>query len=192
MDLPRHDLVDASLQLAITSAAVANYCDHIEHNEIADVGTVRDAAMALRKVAITLSDLAGRDPVDLYAKRLAVIEQRNVLHSADSFDGEKAARGASSWRALQLVQVEHDHAYHGDVVGLNKSDQLHHYALHVAKVAGAAASVATGVSSQTDFVSRRVPDMLLFGLKLSTVTSEKLPETAVESPRHARHIQAVA
>jgi len=64
-------------------------------------------------------------------------------------------------------------------------------ALHVAKVAGAAASVARGESPEGDFVSRRVPNMLLFGLKLSTVNSEKLPDVAiVEAGEH--RIRAVA
>ena len=102
-----------------------------------------------------------------------------MLHQEGSYDGAGHARRAADWRALQMIQVEHDHAYHADVIGLNKSDQLHHYALHVAKVAGSTAAVATGAGDQADWLKRRVPDMLLFGLKLSTVTSEKLPEAAI-------------
>lgn len=183
MTLPRTDLVDASLELAITSAAVANYCDHIEHNEVADVGAIREAGATLRQVGITLSVLADRDPVDLYADRLAMIETRNVVHSDASFDGRAAAREASTLRELQFVQIKHDHAYHRDVVGLKKFDQLSHYALHVAKLVGACVEAADGRLSHDDFVIRRVPDMLLFGIKLSTVTSEKLPDATVVPPR---------
>src|SRR3982751_2702320 len=175
MSVNTPDLVDAGLRLAIASAAVANYCDHVEHNEVAEVSAVRSAAAELRAVSVMLGELSGRDPVELYAERLAAIEARNVLSEEGSYDGARAAREADDWRALQLIQVEHDHAYHADVVGLKKSDQLHHYALHVAKVAGATAAVATGIADQRDWLARRVPDMLLFGIKLSTVTGERLP-----------------
>jgi hypothetical protein len=179
MNLPRTDLVNASLSLAIISAAVANYCDHVEHNEIADIGIVREAGAGLRQLGIELSELGGRDPVDLYSNRLAMIEQRNVIHTGESFDGPGAAREASNLRELQVVQLKHDRAYHPDVVGLKKSDQLNHYALHLAKLTGACAEAAEGRLAHDDFLRRRVPDMLLFGIKLSTVASEKLLEVEI-------------
>ena len=50
--------------------------------------------------------------------------------------GHKAIYTANSWRALQLVQAEHDRHYHPDVCGLTKGEQLRHYALHLAKIVG--------------------------------------------------------
>ena len=192
MNFPKPDLLAALLDLAPASGAVANYCDHVEHNEAADIQDVRDAARVLRETALSLSALADADPVELYAERLRAIEERNVHHAPGSHDGAAAARQADTWRALQLVQDGHDHAYHYDVVGLTKSEQLRHYALHLAKLVGACAEAAQGDISHEDLLSRRVPDMLLFGLKLSTVAAQKLPDTAIESSRPARHIQAAA
>lgn len=183
MSFSRAQLVDAALDLATASAAVSNYCDHVEHNERADVEDVREAGAVLRATGVRLSRLGGYDPVELYARRLAVIEERNVLHSEGTFDGEGTARAAADWRGLQLVQAAHDRAYHADVVGLTKCDQLRHYALHVAKLAGGTARVARGEVPRMDWLERRVPDMLLFGLKLATVTSQVLPVEGVEDSR---------
>ena len=76
-------------------------------------------------------------------------------------------------------EVEHDRRYHPDVLGLSKSDQLRHYALHLAKLAGAMAQVAAGRGDDADFRARRLPDLLLFGLKLSTVAGERLGSDAL-------------
>jgi G3E family GTPase len=181
MRFSRDDLVKAALDLATASAAVSNYCDHVEHNERTEIEDVREAGAVLRDTAVRLSSIGGFDPVELYARRLAVIEARHVLHTEDSFDGEAAAREIGDWRGLQLVQAAHDRAYHADVIGLTKCDQLRHYALHVAKLAGATAQVSRGELDRADWLQRRVPDMLLFGLKLATVTSEALPVEEVEA-----------
>lgn len=193
MRFSRDDLVNAALDLATASAAVSNYCDHVEHNERTETEDVREAGAVLRDTAVRLSRIGGLDPVELYARRLAIIEARHVLRTEDSFDGEAAAREVGDWRALQLVQAGHDRAYHADVVGLTKCDQLRHYALHVAKLAGATAQVARGELDRVDWLQRRVPDMLLFGLKLATVTSEALPVEEVEGrlPHSASHRIAV-
>lgn len=180
MRFSRDDLVNAALDLATASAAVSNYCDHVEHNEFTDIEDVRASGAALRATAVRLSSIGGYDPVELYARRLAVIEARHVLHTEDSFDGEAAALEIADWRGLQLVQADHDRAYHADVIGLTKCDQLRHYALHIAKLAGATAQAARGELDRADWLQRRVPDMLLFGLKLATVTSESLPAEEVE------------
>lgn len=192
MIFQRKDLIAALLDLAAASAAVANYCDHVEHNERVEIEWVRDAARTLRETALWLCELAEVDPVELYAERLAVIEERNVHHSEHSHDGPAAARGVREWRALQLVQDGHDHAYHYDVVGLTKSEQLRHYALHVSKLAGACADAAQGRLDQEDFLSRRVADMLLFGMKLSTVTSEKLPHEPIVVTHATNEVRAAA
>jgi hypothetical protein len=71
------------------------------------------------------------------------------------------------------VQWEHDRRYHLDVFGLSRYEQLRHYAFHLAKLAGAASE-----SDDRDF-QRRLPDVLLFGLKLATLMSEQLPDTTI-------------
>jgi G3E family GTPase len=192
MRFSQDDLVDAALDLATASAAVSNYCDHVEHNELTEVEDVREAGAVLRTTAVRLSSVGRYDPVELYARRLAVIEARHVLHTEDSFDGEAAALEIDDWRGLQLVQADHDRAYHADVIGLTKCDQLRHYALHVAKLAGATAQAARGELDRADWLQRRVPDMLLFGLKLATVTSESLPAEEVEGRLCLRRPQPIA
>jgi hypothetical protein len=192
MIFQRTDLIDALLALASASAAIANYCDHVEHNEHVEIEWVRAAARSLRETSLHLCELAGVDPVGLYAERLAVIEHRNVHHNECSHDGPAAARDVADWRSLQLVQDEHDHAYHYDVVGLTKSEQLRHYALHVAKLTGACADAAKGDLDQGDFLSRRVADMLLFGVKLATVTSEKLSDDPIVPARGREPVRAAA
>ena len=176
-------LADAALAIAVASGDVANYCDHVEHNEVTDLGAVRRAGRDLRTTAVALSLEAKQDPVALYARRLATIEHRNVLWHEDALDGAALARSASTWRALQLVQAAHDKTYHLDVVGLAKANQLRHYALHVAKLAGSTAVVARGDGDLADWLDRRVPDMLLFGIKLATVSGEKLPDDDVPRRR---------
>lgn len=77
---------------------------------------------------------------------------------------------------VQLVQLEHDRAYHLDVLGLSRADQLRHYAFHVAKLAGSFARRARGQAGDEEIVERRLPDVLLFGIKLATVMAERLPD----------------
>ena len=190
MSFHRADLIEATLDLAIASAAVSNFCDHVEHNEPADLSDVRNAAAILRSTAVRLALKVGEDPVRLYADRLAMIEARNVLRCEELPDGYEAARETVDWRSLQLIQAAHDRAYHADVVGLTKSDQLRHYALHLSKLAGATARVARREVPHEDWLRRRVADMLLFGLKLSTVTSECLPETTVETSSAPHTLEA--
>jgi hypothetical protein len=177
--------VDVVLALAPCAADVANFCDHVEHNEAADRHWVIDAGTMLRRIACGLARDEGQDLRELYALRLRAIEQRNPTCTPESLDGAELARQAASWRDLQLVQVEHDRRYHPDVVGLAKFDQLRHCALHLAKLTGAAASVAQGIADANDFRTRRLPDLLLFGLKLATIMGERLPESVlVASDEH--------
>lgn len=168
-----------TLQLATASAAVANYCDHVEHNEAADREWITDAARTIRQIALTTAAHESQDLIGLYAARLRQIEHRNPLWSEDELDGGELVLNASTWRALQLAQVEHDRRYHPDVIGLTKLDQLRHYALHLAKLVGAAAEIAAGTGDRASFYARRLPDLLLFGLKLSTVTGQRLPDEAL-------------
>jgi hypothetical protein len=168
-----------ALRLAQASAAVANYCDHAEHNEPAERSWVTAAAATLRELALACAEHEGLDLAALYVARLRQIEERNPLWSPDGLDGAALASQASTWRQLQLAQVEHDRRFHPDIIGLSKADQLRHNALHLAKLTGAMATLASGEGNRSDFCTRRLPDLLLFGLKLSTVTGESLPEQAL-------------
>jgi hypothetical protein len=179
-----------TLELARASAAVANYCDHVEHNEPADRAWVTEAARAARDISVTIAAYEDEDLVGLYAARLRQIERRNPLWSDGDLDGGELVLNASTWRDLQLAQVEHDRRYHPDVIGLHKLDQLRHYALHFAKLVGATAELAAGTGDRASFCGRRLPDLLLFGIKLSTVSGERLDETPL--PATGRLLEALA
>jgi hypothetical protein len=168
----RHTFREFALKAAPAAAAVANYCDHVEHNEVADVGWVVSAGDVLRTLSIEFAESVKVDLIDLYAKRLRAIEGRNALARPGGYDGHGAALGAETWRDLQLVQADHDRYYHADVIGLTKAEQLRHYALHLTKIVGAFAEA----SDPGDLVSRRLPDTLLFALKLQTVMGKRLPD----------------
>jgi hypothetical protein len=161
-----------ALAAAPHAAAVANYCDHVEHNEVVDAEWVVGAGHELMRLARELADEAQLDLVGLYAERLGAIEARNVLFRPGAFDGHAAALAAETWRQLQLVQVEHDRYYHPDVIGLHKLEQLRHYALHLMKIVGAFAEAR----DNDELEQRRLPDTLLFGLKLETVMGKRLPD----------------
>jgi hypothetical protein len=163
---------DFALRLAPAAAAVANYCDHVEHNEIADRAWVLGVGADLRQLAWELAVGAGLAPIELYAERLGEIEARNVLAHPGSYDGHRAALEATTWRELQLVQIAHDRHYHPDVIGLAKDEQLRHYALHLSKAVGAFAEPR----EREELLRRRLPDVLLFGVKLWTVMGSRLPD----------------
>lgn len=177
-DMSARAFQDFALLLAPPAASVANYCDHIEHNENADRAWVLDAGVQLRELACELATRSELSPFDLYAERLGEIEARNVLTHPASYDGHRAALEARTWRDLQLVQADHDCHYHPDVVGMAKDQQLRHYALHLAKAVGAFAEPC----EEQELLHRRLPDVLLFGIKLSTVMGVRLPEDALARP----------
>jgi hypothetical protein len=163
---------DLALQLAPSAASVANYCDHVEHNELAERAWVIQPADALRDAAVGFADAADVSILDLYAQRLGEIEARNVAARPGGYDGHQAALQADTWRDLQLVQLDHDRYYHPDVVGLAKLGQLCHCALHLAKIVGAFAEPR----GEEELLRARLPDLLLFAIKLHTVMAVKLPE----------------
>lgn len=173
-----------ALAAAPLAAAVANYCDHVEHNEVAAGDDVLRAGEGLRLLALELAAEAKRDLIHLYAERLGAIEARNVVARPGGFDGHAAALSAETWRDLQLVQVEHDRYYHPDVVGLAKVEQLRHYALHLAKIVGAFA----GSADHDELINRRLPDTLLFAIKLPTVMGKRLGDESL--PRQTRESAA--
>ncbi|MGH2383329.1 MAG: hypothetical protein ACRDG7_19210 [Candidatus Limnocylindria bacterium] len=117
--------------------------------------------------------------LERYAERLGAIEARNVLARPDGPDGRTAARAAGTWRDLQLVQLEHDRYYHPDVFGLSRTEQLRHYAFHLAKIVGAFAEPA----EPDELISRRLPDVLLFAIKLQTVMGERLVDEPLPERR---------
>jgi hypothetical protein len=161
-----------AVRLAPPTAAVANFCDHAEHNEVADRDWVLRSAAGLRALALEIANTAGLGLFELYAERLGEIEARNVLARPGGFDGHHAVLEADSWRDLQLVQATHDHHYHPDVCGLTKAEQLRHYALHLAKIVGAFAEPVEA----RELLTRRLPDILLFAIKLSTVMGVRLSD----------------
>lgn len=166
----------AALEAAKYAADVANYCDHAEHNERLDQAWLMEASGGLCALAAGAAARVDADILVLYADRLHAIEAKSVHHRALAFDGAAAARHATTWRELQLVQIDHDRAYHPDVFGLTKAEQLRHYSLHLAKLAGAFARAADGEIAYEDMLMRRLPDTLLFGMKIATTVSFKLPD----------------
>jgi len=171
-----------ALRLAPLAASVANYCDHVEHNESTDRAWVTGPAQELHEAAGEFAACAGLSIVELYAERLGEIEARNVASRPGGHDGHEAAIAARSWRELQLVQLDHDRYYHPDVAGMAKLEQLRHCALHLAKIVGAFAEPR----EHHELLHRRLPDVLLFAIKLATVsgvrlTDDPLPDTAAPS-----------
>ena len=177
-----------ALAVAPHAASTANYCDHVEHNEPAAAEWVIGAGEALARLASELASDNGVDLVQLYAERLGAIEARSVLAGPGGFDGRTAALVAESWRDLQLVQAEHDRTYHADVVGLAKCDQLRHYALHLAKIVGAFAEA----KDREELIARRLPDALLFSIKLRTVMGSRLSEDPLPRLGHLAVAAATA
>jgi hypothetical protein len=161
-----------ALRIAPPAASVANFCDHTEHNEVADRDWVLGPAAALRGLAVEIAAAHDLPVIELYAERVGEIEARNVLARTGGFDGHRAALEAASWRELQLVQADHDRHYHPDVCGLTKAEQLRHYALHLAKIVGAFAEPR----DERELLQKRLPDLLLFAIKLATVMGARLSD----------------
>lgn len=169
---------DAAARLATASASIAGYCDRAEHLEPTDPTVIHTVALTLRELAVELAAEQEIDIVEAYRTRLEAVEQRHPLYPAGGYAAvETIPDHGATWRQLQRVQWEHDRNYHPDVLGLSRYEQLRHYAFHLAKLAGAAAQ--TGGDAERDFLTRRLPDLLLFGLKLATLVNEQLAEQSV-------------
>lgn len=175
-----------ALRLAPLAASVANYCDHVEHNEFADRAWVLEAGVQLRGLACELAMNSDLSPVDLYAVRLGEIEALNGLSRPGAYDGHRAALEARTWRDLQLVQVDHDRYYHPDVFGMAKDQQLRHYVLHLTKAVGAFAEPR----EREELLHRRLPDVLLFAIKLPTVVGVRLPDEILPRPVPSTNVAA--
>jgi hypothetical protein len=175
----RQDRLQLAFALVRVSGTLATYCDRAEHSEGADRDVIKDAARELRRVAVDASRSTGYDLQALYAERLAGIEARHPAFGDGLFDGAEEVRRAKSWAQLQNVQYRHDLTYHPDVAGLAKWDQVRHYTLHTAKLAMLALDAGTSASGEggwNEFLAHRLPDIVIFGIKLSTVAGEKLTE----------------
>jgi hypothetical protein len=159
--------------LAAAAAQVATVCDHSEHVEAWSDAAVTSAASALCRAAFDLAAERGIDLFEAYANRLETVEDTSVLPKPS--DPSAAARTASTWRNLQVAQADHDRIFHPDVNGLSRLDQLRHYAFHLAKFPDA---VLRGDAAELD--GRRLPDMLLFAIKMWTLARVRLPEVSIE------------
>jgi hypothetical protein len=79
---------------------------------------------------------------------------------------------ARTWRGLQVAQLGHDRVYRPDVFGLPRFAQTRHYVLHGSKLVGRVADVER--DGWEEFVQRWLPDILLIGIKLISVTGVAL------------------
>ncbi len=175
-------VVTAMVPVLVRAAGrLAWQCDHAEHAEQSDQALVIHAGLNLRAAAVEAFDLLDLEPIASYARRLAAVESRSPLSGTGLFEAEVAIPKVETWRDLQVAQLLHDRVYHPDVLGMARSDQLRHYTLHVTKLAWLALEAGHGGDAIDTFVPARVADTLLFGVKLSTVSGEILPESAVGS-----------
>jgi hypothetical protein len=186
VDLPSEDLLDDQLRSLIkVAAALAAYCEHVEHNEPHQVADAVAAGEQLRRIASTLAHSVGVSLLASYSARIAEIESASV-HSATAISGIEdlagadALRHATTWRHVQAAQLIHDRRFHPDVFGLSKLDQLRHYTLHVTKLAGLLVD-AGNENSWPSFVQCRLPDLAVFGVKLATACNHALPDEPVDS-----------
>jgi hypothetical protein len=184
-----------TVQAAEASALVGNYCDHAEHLEVVDVAWVAEAGEILLLLAQDIAQHESMDLFDLYGRRLWQIEERNALHHEGyaPHQAEYAHPGCEpllaallfphcrTWRDLQLLQIDHDRFYHPDVFGLAKIDQLRHYSFHLAKLAGFLARCSYDEPLRKDELAKRLPDLLLFGIKLHTVIGRRLSDSPFRS-----------
>lgn len=178
--MAENDDIRMVLALAEAAGRLGSFCDRLEHGESAERADVEETGALLRATAFSYAKENGLDLVDLYARRLGKNERKHVLGSAGDFDGEQAARAARTLRDLQLAQIGHDRAFRPDVYGLPRYEQLRHCALHLAKLAGSAAEVYKNPSLLGDFHERRLPDTLLFGLKLATLADSRLAKQPLQ------------
>lgn len=159
-------------RLAVAAGSVARFCDYTEHVERSNLEDVVAAGAELRQLALDLAKDLELNAIDLYARRLDVVERRYALGLVDGFQGGSHVEMAETWRDLQLVQGHHDRLYRADVWGLSRRDQLVHTCLHLTKLVG---HLAEAAPDQDALRERLIPDILLFGIKLATLTGEVLP-----------------
>jgi hypothetical protein len=173
--VPSGDQLNQCLRsIARAAGDLATYCDKVEHNEPTDTAVVLRSAERLRTVGEYLAVIAKVPLRDCYARRLHEFETGHVLASADAPSTWQAVVVAETARELQLAQQRHDRYYHPDIFGLSKQDQLRHYTMHVTKIIGSLAEVCSEPDRWREFEAERLPDLVLFGVKISTVAGEEL------------------
>src|SRR5437764_379936 len=81
-----------ALAAAPLAAAVANYCDHVEHNEAVAAADVLEAGEELRRLAFELAADANLDLIHLYAERLGAIAARSksIATCAETWRGSRS------------------------------------------------------------------------------------------------------
>lgn len=161
------------------AAALAAFCEHVEHNEPTIHQLPSDAARRLRAIAV---DLAAGTKIDLakaYAARIAHVEHGSLYSQVPGspipfLPGADAMTSAETWAEFQIAQVVHDRQFHPDVFGLSKIDQLRHYTLHVTKLAGLLIDAIDSNDWQS-FSPHRLSDLAIFGVKIATTCNDRLP-----------------
>lgn len=171
--------LESAYVLVRASGAIAIHCDRSEHNEDVLKADLQRQGRLLRELASELAAENDLDLIELYASRLEGLEGRHPMGGSGLFDGPGEARKIESWADAQQVQYKHDLWYHPDVVGMSKFSQIRHYAFHVSKLATLTldAALAVGETAErlhADFWRLRLADIFIFGIKLSTVTGERL------------------
>ncbi|MCU0310998.1 MAG: hypothetical protein MUE36_08645 [Acidimicrobiales bacterium] len=153
------------------------------------------AADEMRTMAASLASASGLSLRRAYAERLRQVETSSLLRFADErqspvLAGVNALADAQNWDEVQVAQMMHDRQFHPDVFGLSKIDQLRHYTFHVTKLAGLFVD-AIDTGTWSDFQSKRLPDIAIFGVKLSTVCNERLPSSPVDELQVSHSIASV-
>jgi hypothetical protein len=166
-----------TMEAAVIASDIANYCDHSEHVEETNPLLVAHRAADLRDMAFEIADHERVDILQLYAARLGSIARQNAVYvPKHSFKSERRVREVETLHDLQVAQAKHNRTYHPDVAGLSRADQLRHFSLHVSKLVGALSEQAVGIRDRNDFIRRRLPDMLVFGVLVATAVNDRLPD----------------
>jgi hypothetical protein len=172
-------------ELVRVAAALASFCEHVEHNEPTLLHLPIDGAHRLRGVAASLAELFDVDLREAYAARIRQVEEASLFSRVPGqgdleVPGADAMDEAHTWSDIQVAQILHDRRFHPDVFGLSKVDQLRHYTFHVTKLAGLLID-AIDSNDWDAFVSRRLADLAIFGVKVSTACNDRLPDSPVKA-----------
>ncbi|MEU7904251.1 hypothetical protein [Actinoplanes sp. NPDC049118] len=171
--------LQAELPVLIRTAAdLARHCDRAEHNEQVDREKLLRAAADLRAMGWRLAEASGIDLRQRYSERLDMLESRHPLAGGGGFDGGEAVLVSKTLLELQRAQIRHDMAYHPDVAGMPKYAQLRHFTLHLTKLTALLLDAIEG-HDRDDFINNRIADIFIFGIKISTVASERLSDEVI-------------
>jgi hypothetical protein len=161
-----------------TAGELARHCDRAEHNEQVERTTLTHAGAQLRAMARRLAAEFQVRLQERYADRLDVVESRHPLSGGGTFDGGDAVRISKTMLELQRAQIRHDAVYHPDVAGMPKYAQLRHFTLHLTKLSMLLLDAIEG-RDRDEFLTERLADLFIFGIKLSTVAGERLPDDVI-------------